>query len=101
MNTDLKYTPKDYKSDQYVRWCPGCGDHATLNCLHKAMAEVGIPPHQTAVISGIGCSSRLRWRQDVNLSDASSTDKKWRRDFAFDKRYDGIDWSQRSDLCVL
>ncbi|MGP1420823.1 MAG: 2-oxoacid:ferredoxin oxidoreductase subunit beta [Tannerella sp.] len=59
MNTDLKYTPKDYKSDQYVRWCPGCGDHATLNCLHKAMAEVGIPPHQTAVISGIGCSSRL------------------------------------------
>lgn len=59
MNTDLKYTSKDYKSDQYVRWCPGCGDHATLNCLHKAMAEVGIPPHQTAVISGIGCSSRL------------------------------------------
>lgn len=50
---------KDYKSDQYVRWCPGCGDHALLNCLHKAMAELGIEPHMTAVISGIGCSSRL------------------------------------------
>ncbi|MDR1883032.1 MAG: 2-oxoacid:ferredoxin oxidoreductase subunit beta [Prevotella sp.] len=50
---------KDYKSDQYVRWCPGCGDHALLNCLHKAMAELNIPPHKTAVISGIGCSSRL------------------------------------------
>lgn len=53
------FTAKDYKSDQYVRWCPGCGDHAVLNSLHKAMAELGIPPHQIAVISGIGCSSRL------------------------------------------
>ena len=36
------YTPADFKSDQAVRWCPGCGDHAILNTLHKAMAEVGI-----------------------------------------------------------
>ena len=50
---------KDFKSDQYVRWCPGCGDHAVLNCLHKAMAELSLQPHQVAVISGIGCSSRL------------------------------------------
>lgn len=55
----IKYVPKDYKSDQYVRWCPGCGDHAVLNCLHKAMAEIGVSPANTAVISGIGCSSRL------------------------------------------
>lgn len=54
-----KYTAADFKSDQYVRWCPGCGDHAILNVLHKAMAEVGVAPHDTAVISGIGCSSRL------------------------------------------
>ena len=53
------YTPADYKSDQSVRWCPGCGDHAILNTLHKAMAALGVPPHMTAVISGIGCSSRL------------------------------------------
>lgn len=53
------YTPQHYKSDQSVRWCAGCGDHAVLNCLHKAMAELGVPPHMTAVISGIGCSSRL------------------------------------------
>ena len=53
------YTPQDYKSDQYVRWCPGCGDYATLNSLYKALAETGIPPHQIAFISGIGCSSRL------------------------------------------
>lgn len=59
------YEPKNYKSDQYVRWCPGCGDHAVLNCLHKAMAEIGIPPFRIAVISGIGCSSRLPYYVDT------------------------------------
>lgn len=53
------YDIKSYKSDQYVRWCPGCGDHAVLTCLHKAMVALQIEPHKTAVISGIGCSSRL------------------------------------------
>ncbi|MBQ6765100.1 MAG: 2-oxoacid:ferredoxin oxidoreductase subunit beta [Paludibacteraceae bacterium] len=48
-----------FKSDQYVRFCPGCGDHAICMALQKAMAQIGIPPHQVAVISGIGCSSRM------------------------------------------
>lgn len=56
---DTLYTPANFKNDQSVRWCAGCGDHAILNTLHKAMATVGVPPHKTAVISGIGCSSRL------------------------------------------
>ncbi|MDR0544442.1 MAG: 2-oxoacid:ferredoxin oxidoreductase subunit beta [Odoribacteraceae bacterium] len=53
------YTPKDFKSDQEVRWCPGCGDHGIINSLQKAMAELGLPRESWAVISGIGCSSRL------------------------------------------
>ena len=48
-----------FKSDQYVKFCPGCGDHAICMALHKAMAEVGVPTYQTVVISGIGCSSRM------------------------------------------
>ena len=56
---ETKYTAANYKSDQQVRWCPGCGDHAVLSILHKAMATIGVAPHKTAVISGIGCSSRL------------------------------------------
>jgi hypothetical protein len=56
---EKKYIAADYKNEQSVRWCSGCGDHAILNVLHKAMAEVGVAPHNTAVISGIGCSSRL------------------------------------------
>ena len=55
----IPYTAKDFKSDQYVRWCPGCGDYAVLNTLQKVMADLGVEPHNTAVISGIGCSSRL------------------------------------------
>lgn len=48
-----------FKSDQYVRFCPGCGDHAICAALQKALAQIGIPPHQVAIISGIGCSSRM------------------------------------------
>lgn len=50
---------KEYKSNQYVRFCPGCGDHAIVMALTKAMAQLGVPTHRTAVISGIGCSSRM------------------------------------------
>ena len=58
-NITNTYTAADFKNGQSVRWCPGCGDHAILNVLHKAMAELGVPPEQTVVVSGIGCSSRL------------------------------------------
>jgi hypothetical protein len=61
------YTVNDFKSDQYVRWCPGCGDHALLNSIQRAMAEIGVSPDNTAVISGIGCSSRLPYY--VNTQD--------------------------------
>ena len=52
------YTAQDFKKGQ-PRWCPGCGDHFFLASLHKAMAEIGVAPEDIAVISGIGCSSRL------------------------------------------
>ena len=54
----MELTAQDFKKGQ-PRWCPGCGDHFFLNSFQKAMAEIGVPPYQTAVISGIGCSSRL------------------------------------------
>ncbi|MBQ5540936.1 MAG: 2-oxoacid:ferredoxin oxidoreductase subunit beta [Bacteroidales bacterium] len=53
-----EYTINDFKKGQ-PRWCPGCGDHFFLAALQKAMAEIGVAPEDTAVISGIGCSSRL------------------------------------------
>ncbi|MEF8809576.1 MAG: 2-oxoacid:ferredoxin oxidoreductase subunit beta [Bacteroidales bacterium] len=52
-------SPKDFKSDQEVRWCPGCGNHAIMNAIQKALPHMGIPREKFAFISGIGCSSRF------------------------------------------
>lgn len=57
--TVTQLSPKDFKSDQEVRWCPGCGDHAVLNAVQKALSELGIPRDKIAFVSGIGCSSRF------------------------------------------
>ncbi|MCL2073280.1 MAG: 2-oxoacid:ferredoxin oxidoreductase subunit beta [Marinilabiliaceae bacterium] len=56
-----KLTYLDYKSKSNPRWCPGCGDHAVLNSVQKAMAELELDRDNTAVISGIGCSSRFTY----------------------------------------
>ncbi|MEN8120403.1 MAG: 2-oxoacid:ferredoxin oxidoreductase subunit beta [Bacteroidota bacterium] len=53
------YTAKDFKSDQEIRWCAGCGDIAIINAVQKAMAEMDHRMEDYAVISGIGCSSRF------------------------------------------
>jgi 2-oxoglutarate ferredoxin oxidoreductase subunit beta len=52
-------SPKDYKSDIKPVWCPGCGDFAVLNALTKALAFLQVPREQAALITGIGCSSRI------------------------------------------
>lgn len=57
--TQIILTPKDFKSDQEVRWCPGCGDHAIMNAIQRALPELGIAKEDFAFISGIGCSSRF------------------------------------------
>ncbi len=54
-----KYTPKDYKSDQEIRWCAGCGDIAIINAVQKAMSELDHAKEDIAIVSGIGCSSRF------------------------------------------
>lgn len=60
---NCKYTPADFKSDQEVKWCPGCGDHAILNSVQKALPEVAERLNYTherfTFVSGIGCSSRF------------------------------------------
>jgi len=50
---------KDFKSDQEVRWCPGCGDYAILAAFQAFLPELEVPRENIVVISGIGCSSRL------------------------------------------
>ena len=59
----MKYTPQDFKSDQEVKWCPGCGDHAVLASVVRAMPEVceelNYTKERFVFVSGIGCSSRF------------------------------------------
>jgi len=57
--TELKLTAKDFKSDQEVRWCPGCGDYAILAAVQAFMPELGIPREKIVFISGIGCAARF------------------------------------------
>jgi len=57
--SDTAYKMKDFKSDQEVRWCPGCGDYAILSAFQGFLPELGVPRENIVVISGIGCSSRF------------------------------------------
>jgi 2-oxoglutarate/2-oxoacid ferredoxin oxidoreductase subunit beta len=61
---DEKLTTKDFKSDQEVRWCPGCGDYAILAAFQSFLPALEIPRENLVIISGIGCSSRLPYYVD-------------------------------------
>ncbi|MFK4109686.1 2-oxoacid:ferredoxin oxidoreductase subunit beta [Streptomyces sp. NPDC002176] len=54
-----KQSMKDFKSDQEVRWCPGCGDYAILAAVQGFMPELGLARENIVFVSGIGCSSRF------------------------------------------
>ena len=64
-----KYSLKDFKSDQEIRWCPGCGDYSVLAALQRTLPlvceEKGIDKDKIVVVSGIGCSSRLPYYVDT------------------------------------
>lgn len=53
------FKAKDYKSATTPIWCPGCGHFAVLSAVTKALAHLQLPKERVAVVSGIGCSSRL------------------------------------------
>ena len=55
----IALVPKDFKSDYKPVWCPGCGDYSVLASISKALAALQLRPENVAVVSGIGCSSRI------------------------------------------
>ena len=57
--TDEPQSGKDFKSDQEVRWCPGCGDYAILAAVQGFLPELGLRRENIVFVSGIGCSSRF------------------------------------------
>jgi 2-oxoglutarate ferredoxin oxidoreductase subunit beta len=59
VDLELGLKPKDFKSDQEVRWCPGCGDYVVLNAMQSFLPSLGLKRENIVFISGIGCSSRF------------------------------------------
>jgi 2-oxoglutarate ferredoxin oxidoreductase subunit beta len=59
-----RQTTKEFKSDQEVRWCPGCGDYAILAAFQAFLPELEVPRENLVIVSGIGCSSRLPYYVD-------------------------------------
>jgi 2-oxoglutarate/2-oxoacid ferredoxin oxidoreductase subunit beta len=59
MTSEAKLTAKDFKSDQEVRWCPGCGDYAILAAVQSFMPELGLEREKIVFISGVGCAARF------------------------------------------
>ena len=57
--SEVALTAKDFKSDQEVRWCPGCGDYSILSTVQGFLPELGLARENIVFISGIGCSSRF------------------------------------------
>ncbi|MEY4348025.1 MAG: 2-oxoglutarate oxidoreductase subunit KorB [Actinomycetota bacterium] len=58
-------TAKEFKSDQEVRWCPGCGDYAILAGVQSFLPELGVKKENIVFVSGIGCSSRFPYYMDT------------------------------------
>ena len=52
-------SPKSFVSEERPTWCPGCGDYGVLQALQRAAAQLGLQPHEIAVVSGIGCSGKI------------------------------------------
>ena len=65
MTPITKSSPKDWETDQEVRWCPGCGDYAVLKAVQRTMPELGVKPENTVFVSGIGCSSRFPYYMET------------------------------------
>ena len=63
--TDLGLKAKDFKTDQEVRWCPGCGDYAILAALQSFMPELDVPKEKIVFVSGIGCAARFPYYMET------------------------------------
>lgn len=52
-------TLADFKTTAKSWWCPGCGDFGVLKSLQTALVNLGVAPHDVAIIAGIGCSGKI------------------------------------------
>jgi 2-oxoglutarate ferredoxin oxidoreductase subunit beta len=65
MSESQQLKAKDYKSDQEIRWCPGCGDYAIIASVQAVLADIGVARENVVMVSGIGCSSRFPYYMET------------------------------------
>ena len=65
MTDIITTTPKDWASDQEVRWCPGCGDYSILTAMKMLMPDLAVNRENTVFVSGIGCAARFPYYMDT------------------------------------
>lgn len=49
----------DFKSNDEIAWCPGCGDFGILTAVKQALVKLGRPPKDILLVSGIGQAAKL------------------------------------------
>jgi 2-oxoglutarate ferredoxin oxidoreductase subunit beta len=59
------YKPKDFTTDQDVRWCPGCGDYAILSAVRKTLTGLQSRREDYVFVSGIGCAARFPYYMET------------------------------------
>ncbi len=59
-------TLEDYEYPTDPTWCPGCGDFAILRSVKASLVDLGLAPHESLLVSGIGCGSKLPHYMNVN-----------------------------------
>jgi len=50
---------RNYRTNVWVDWCPGCGNFGILTGIYRALEELSLDPDRTVIVSGIGCSSKI------------------------------------------
>ncbi|MFP4142058.1 MAG: 2-oxoacid:ferredoxin oxidoreductase subunit beta [Thermoplasmata archaeon] len=57
---------REYGTDNWIDWCPGCGDFGIVSSIYRAFSELELEPEMTVVVSGIGCSGKIPHFINVN-----------------------------------
>jgi len=56
---DLQVSVADFKVDQLVKWCAGCGGYSVLSTVQNVLPMTNVKKENIVFVSGIGCSSRF------------------------------------------
>ncbi len=57
---------REYGTENWIDWCPGCGNFGIVSSIYRAFSEMELDPEKTVLVSGIGCSGKMPHFVDVS-----------------------------------